>query len=211
MASVKALSLLNMRKFSTSSVSNQLVKAPLQLFGIEGRYIMALYSAAVKQKQIESVEKDMEKISSSLNADKAFHEFVTNPVIPKNLKTSAIKEIASKLSLSAPSSNFLALLAENGRLKSIQTMTTLFKQVMSAHRGDLVVEVTLAKAIDDSIKQELQAVLQKFAKKGEKLILNYKINPDILGGMIVSIGDRYVDMSTASKVKKYSDILKSSV
>ncbi|XP_065211001.1 ATP synthase subunit O, mitochondrial-like [Planococcus citri] len=211
MTSVRALSLMNMRKFSTSPASSQLVKAPLQLFGIEGRYVMALYSAAVKQKQLETVEKDFEKLSTTLKSDKAFQEFVLNPVIPKNLKATAIKDVSSKLSLSSSSTNFLTLLAENGRLKNFWTLANLFKQVMSAHRGDLIVEVTIAKPVDDSTKQELQGVLQKFAKKGEKLILNYKVDPAILGGMIVSIGDKYVDMSTASKFKKYTEILKSSV
>ncbi|XP_065214489.1 ATP synthase subunit O, mitochondrial-like [Planococcus citri] len=211
MTSIRVLSLMNIRKFSTSPASSQLVKAPLQLFGIEGRYVMALYSAAVKQKQLETVEKDFEKISTTLNSDKAFQEFVLNPVIPKNLKATAIKDVSSKLSLSSSSTNFLTLLAENGRLKNFWTLANLFKQVMSAHRGDLIIEVTIAKPVDDTIKQELQGVLQKFAKKGEQLILNYKVDPAILGGMIVSIGDKYVDMSTASKFKKYTEILKSSV
>lgn len=59
------------------------------------------------------------------------------------------------------------------------------------------------------MKQELESTLKKFAKKDENVFIKYKVDPEILGGMIVSVGDRYVDMSTASKVKKYSDILKS--
>lgn len=58
------------------------------------------------------------------------------------------------------------------------------------------------------MRQELEVTLKKFAKKGEHVLLNYKIDPSIIGGMIVSVGDKYVDLSTASKLKRYSDVLK---
>lgn len=64
-------------------------------------------------------------------------------------------------------------------------------------------------ALDASTKQELEATLKKFAKKNENVFITYKVDPAIIGGMVVSLGDKYVDMSTASKVKKYSEILKS--
>ncbi|KAG8249868.1 ATP synthase subunit O, mitochondrial [Homalodisca vitripennis] len=80
---------------------------------------------------------------------------------------------------------------------------------MSAHRGEIPCEVTTAKPLDDATKQELQAALKSFAKKGENILLQTKVDPNIIGGMIVSIGDKYVDMSIASKIKKYSEIIQS--
>lgn len=114
---------------------------------------------------------------------------------------------------------------------------------MSATRGDLNIEVVVAKVenqftfltglcypfywlykatvitdllyyfqtLDSATRQELEATLKKFAKKGENVLIKFKEDPSIIGGMIVSIGDRYVDLSTASKMKRYSNILKSAV
>lgn len=65
--------------------------------------------------------------------------------------------------------------------------------------------------LDDAMKQELTAALKSFAKKGENILLQTKIDPTIIGGMIVVIGDKYVDMSIASKVKKYTEIIESAV
>lgn len=65
--------------------------------------------------------------------------------------------------------------------------------------------------MDDATRKELEPALKKFAKKGENIITKFKVDPTILGGLIVSIGDKYVDMSIASKVKQYSDLLKSAV
>lgn len=65
-------------------------------------------------------------------------------------------------------------------------------------------------ALDGPMQQELEAVLKSFVKSGT-IILKTNVDPSILGGMIVSIGDKYVDMSTASKVKKYTDLIKQAV
>lgn len=63
--------------------------------------------------------------------------------------------------------------------------------------------------MDDASKQELMAALKQFAKKGENIIIETKVDPAIIGGMVVVIGDRYVDMSIASKIKKYSELISS--
>ena len=55
--------------------------------------------------------------------------------------------------------------------------------------------------------KEIESTIGLFLQKGQKSLISYKVNPAIMGGMIVSIGDKYVDMSTASKVKKYSEII----
>lgn len=65
--------------------------------------------------------------------------------------------------------------------------------------------------LDAANKKELEAVLKGFLKKGETLKLSLKVDPTIIGGMIVSIGDKYVDMSIGSKIKKYTKLIEASV
>ena len=64
-------------------------------------------------------------------------------------------------------------------------------------------------ALDAAMKKEVEGSVAGFLTKGQKSLISYKIDPAIVGGMIVSIGDKYVDMSIASKLKKYSEIIKS--
>lgn len=59
------------------------------------------------------------------------------------------------------------------------------------------------------MKKEVEAAIGKFMKQGQKSIVNYKVDPSIIGGMVVSIGDKYADMSIATKLNKYSEIIKS--
>uniref|UniRef100_A0A8D8XMX2 Oligomycin sensitivity conferral protein n=1 Tax=Cacopsylla melanoneura TaxID=428564 RepID=A0A8D8XMX2_9HEMI len=203
MASFKPI----VRSFSSSQVSQQLIKTPVQVFGIDGRYASALYSAATKMKQLDGVEKELLTFQAALKSDIKFRDFAFDPTIKKTLKIEAIKSIGQKLKFSVASINLLALLAENGKLKKIDGVLTNFSILMAAHRGDLPVEVVTARPLSEEDKAELQSTLKLFAKKGENILLTTKVNPALIGGMIVSIADKYVDMSVASKIKKYTDLL----
>lgn len=65
--------------------------------------------------------------------------------------------------------------------------------------------------LDAAMEKELQTALAAFTKKGEKILLTKKVDPSIMGGMVVSIGDKYVDMSIATKVKLYTSVIKQAV
>lgn len=102
-------------------------------------------------------------------------------------------------------------MAENGRLNKLQGIVNAFKIFTSATRGEIICEVVSAKPLDAETKSQLQTALNAFLKKGETILLHTKVDPAIMGGLIVSIGDKYVDMSVASKIKKYTDIIQTAV
>ena len=82
---------------------------------------------------------------------------------------------------------------------------------MSAQRGEVVCEVITAKPLDADNKGKLESALKAFLKAGQSIQLTTKVDPTIIGGMIVSIGDKYVDMSVASKLKKYTDVISAAI
>jgi len=192
---------------SSSQIAHQMVKPPIQVFGIEGRYATALYSAASKQKQLDVVEKELIQFQKSIKSEPKLQEFILNPTIKRSLKSDTLKHLAAKISLSPQSANLLQLLAENGRLKTVNKVINAFKVMMAAHRGEVICEVTTAKELDAGQRSKLEGVLKSFLKPKEILLLSTKVDPAIMGGMKVSIADRYVDMSVASKIKKYTDII----
>lgn len=199
------------RTFKTSSAHQQLVKPPVQVFGIDGRYACALYSAASKLKQLPAVEKELVKFQQQMKTDLKFKEFIQNPTLKRQLKSDALKQVATKLSLSPPTANLVTLLAENGRLKHLNGVINAFKIIMAAERGEVPCEVITATALDEPTSKELEAALKGHLKNDQKLLLNVKVDPSIIGGMIISIGDKYVDMSTVSKIKRYTDIISAAV
>ncbi|PZC84135.1 hypothetical protein B5X24_HaOG205857 [Helicoverpa armigera] len=199
------------RSLSTSAAAGQLVKPPVQVFGLEGRYASALYSAATKAKSLDAVEKELTQFQQSIKTDAKLKEFIVNPILKRSLKSEALKHVATQAKLSPTTSNLLGLLAENGRLDKLESVINAFKIMMSAHRGEVTCEVVTAKPLDQAQRQNLEAALKKFLKANETLQLTAKVDPSIMGGMVVSIGDKYVDMSVASKVKKYTEIISTAV
>jgi len=195
------------RNISSTSVAQQLVKPPIQVFGIEGRYATALFSAASKQKCLDAVERDLVSFQAAMKKDPKLRDIIINPTIKRSLKASALKDGSAQVKFSPASGFLLEMLAENGRLKKLDAVINAFKLIMSAHRGEIVCEVITAKPLEASQRKELESSLKKFVKSNETIQLTAKVDPDIIGGMIVSIGDKYVDMSVASKVKKYTDLI----
>lgn len=134
-------------------------------------------------------------------------------------------------------SRYVGLLAENGRLNKLEGIANHFASIMSAHRGEVRCHVTTAKvlrltycplhisvswltlvnfvvfvqALDGPLQQELEAALKSFVKSGQSILITSNVDPSIVGGLIVSIGDKYCDMSSASKIKKYSEIIQAAV
>ncbi|EFN84641.1 ATP synthase subunit O, mitochondrial [Harpegnathos saltator] len=113
--------------------------------------------------------------------------------------------------MNAATANLLTLLAENGRLGKINQVINLYKLIMAANRGEVVCEVITAKPLETDMKNKLESALKGFLKKGQTILLTTKIDPSIIGGMLVSIGDKYIDMSIASKIKKYNDLIQATV
>lgn len=63
--------------------------------------------------------------------------------------------------------------------------------------------------LDAAMTKEVESAIAGFLKSGQKSLVSYKVDPNIIGGMVVSIGDKFVDMSMSSKLKKYEEIIKS--
>jgi F-type H+-transporting ATPase subunit O len=200
------------RSFSTStSRAAKLVKPPIAVFGLDGRYATALYSAAAKEKKLDAVEKELKSFQNTVKNDKKLREFIYNPAVQKQIKKEALVQVLKKLNASTVSQNLLVTLTENGRLKQLDGITNTFVKIMSAQRGEVVCEVVSAKPLDEATMKELQGALNGFVKKGETLHVNTRIDPSIIGGLIVSVGDKYVDMSIGSKIKLYTNTLKMAV
>ena len=141
------------RSFSSSSPALKQVKPPVTVFGTEGRYAMALYSAASKEKALDAVEKDLVKFQAQLAKDNTLNEFLFDPSVKKNIKADGLSGACDKLGMNKLSKNLFLVMADNGRYSHFGSVVNSFKTIMAAHRGEVVCEVTTAKAsLDVSIR-----------------------------------------------------------
>ncbi|XP_013199644.2 ATP synthase subunit O, mitochondrial [Amyelois transitella] len=197
-------------RFMCSAGSGQTKKPPISVFGIEGRYVTALYSAGHQINQLEDIEKHLRVLQKELVKPKIV-DFVETSMISAANKAKLLEEIGKQAGMPAAAINFLSVVAENGRLKKLRRMITMFLAVMVAHRNEALCEVITAKPLDDSARKSLMDALKKFVKQGKNITLTEKVDPSIIGGMIVGVEDKHIDMSIARKIQMYTDILKQSV
>lgn len=137
-----------------------MVKPPIQVFGIEGRYACALYSAASKQKVLDTVERDLISFQAALKKSPTLLDTVINPTIKRSVKALALREASAKVNYAPATGFFLEQLAENGRMKKVDAVINAFRLIMAAHRGEVVCEVISAKPLDNAQRKELESQLK---------------------------------------------------
>ncbi|KAF6384395.1 ATP synthase peripheral stalk subunit OSCP [Rhinolophus ferrumequinum] len=133
---------------------------------------------------------------------------IMNPYIKRSIKVKSLNDMTTKEKFSPLTSNLMNLLAENGRLNNTPGVISAFSTIMSVHRGEVPCSVTTASPLDEATLSELKTVLQSFLSKNQILKLEVKTDPSIMGGMIIRIGEKYVDMSAKTKIQKLSRVMR---
>lgn len=191
-------------------------RVPLQIYSLDGRYATALYTSAKKTgtSTLEAISKDMNTLSKYLKQDAKVMAFLEDPTQPRSQKKDIITTIVDKLGLGKSSSgpnillNTLHVMTENGRLGLLTRVISSFEDIMSAHHKEIPVTLISAKELDASYRQQVNdRITSQFIPKGFTPIFNNVVNPSILGGLIIHIADRTIDMSVASKVSKMNQEL----
>ncbi|EFN55000.1 hypothetical protein CHLNCDRAFT_35784 [Chlorella variabilis] len=186
------------------------VKLPPQ-HGIPGRYAAALYMAALKTDSLQKVEGELSQVSSLMAESKDFNAFVGDPSVPRAVKVDGLNSILTKMGATDITKNFVGLLSANNRLSELGKILGKFEEIAADQRGEVKAVVTTAEGLSPQEMEEIQRGLQPLLKPGQKLSLEEQVNPSIIGGVILSMGDKYVDMSILARVKKLQQIVRDAV
>jgi len=196
------------RGFSTNALTRQAAEvAPIKVFGVEGRYAHALFSAASKTGALDSAEAELSKVSEMLD-DAAVAEYCYDPTINKLEKRDVITAELEAQGFSDLTVNFVGVIAEENRLKRTKGIIGAYEKIMKARRGEVDCSVVTAKPLDFEMEANLINTLQKFVKPTETLKISTSTDPTLIGGMVINLGEYFIDMSTATKIKRITKALK---
>ncbi|KAK6436540.1 ATP synthase F0 subcomplex subunit OSCP atp5 [Oleoguttula sp. CCFEE 5521] len=187
-------------------------KPPVALFGLDGTYASALYTAAAKSSALDPVSKAMDSLAATFKRDPKLHAILTAPTLSVSDKKQIVAELHKSTGVTDKTKtldNFLDTLAENNRLSVLDGVTEKFGLLMSASRGEVELTITSAAPLDQKVVRQLEAAISKsqYVGQGKKLKVVPKVNPDIKGGLVVEIGDRTIDLSVSSKIAKMNKLL----
>ncbi|KAF9562694.1 ATP synthase F0 subcomplex subunit OSCP atp5 [Mortierella alpina] len=185
------------------------IEIPAVIHGIEGRYATALYTAAAKKQALDAVETDLKQVKRVVEKDTKLREFLENPTINRIEKKSGVQQMLSAGKYNELTKNFFDTLAENGRLYDTIKIINSYGSLMSAYRGEVQVTITSAKELDAKEVAKVKGFLAKsaFVTPKQTLVVQNKVNPSILGGLVVEFGDKTIDLSVSSKINKLNQLL----
>jgi F-type H+-transporting ATPase subunit delta len=166
---------------------------------VAGRYASALFELAKDERQLEAVEKDMLQLGGFLEASPDLVRMVRSPVISAEEQGKAIGAIASTAGFSPLSGNFLQLLARSRRLFAISDILVVFRQIAARHRGEVTAEITSAHPLSEAQQAALEDQLKGTAG-GRNIRVETRVDPSLLGGLVVKMGSRMIDSSLRTKL-----------
>lgn len=197
------------RNYATASKKREeKVKVPLVLFGGSGNYASALYLAAVKANSLDKVERELLDLVEATQRSATFSQFTRDPSVCKDTRVKAIEDICASAKFSEIVKNFLVILAEYGRLKYIDSIAKRFVELTMAHRGEVKAIVTTVIPLPPEEEKELKETLQDIIGQGKRVKLEQKIDPSILGGLVVEFGEKVFDMSIKTRARQMERFLR---
>jgi F-type H+-transporting ATPase subunit delta len=165
---------------------------------LAGRYASALFNLAAENGTVTAVETDLETLGAALSGSADLASLTTNPELSRDVQSKAMAAVAKTLKLSPLTANFLGLLAGNRRLAKIPTIIAAFKAIAAAQRGEVTATVTSAHPLSD---EQLAALKTKLtAREGRTVMLSATVDPDLLGGLVITIGSQRIDASIRTRL-----------
>ncbi|MGE4306970.1 MAG: F0F1 ATP synthase subunit delta [Novosphingobium sp.] len=177
------------------------IKASLQ-----GRYASALFDLASENGTVSAVESDLEKIGEAIKESADLGALIRNPQISREAASKAIEAVADVLGLSQLTKNFLGVLAGNRRLSALPQIIRAFAAIAAAQRGEATAEVTSAHALSDEQVEQLRQKLE--VREGRSVKMKTSVDPDLLGGLVVTIGSKRIDSSIRTRLNSLAQAMK---
>ena len=173
---------------------------------VADRYAFAIYDLALKNKAVEVVLKDLEALKKIIKENKELNLLVKSPLIASNDKLEILLKLTKEKSTSEMTTTFLKVISKNKRFASLTSIISQFININAQKRGDVLADITSADELSDKQKNEIKDHLGTIL--GDKLLLNFKIDKKIIGGLIVKVGSKMIDASLANKINKLKIAMK---
>ncbi|CAI8606016.1 unnamed protein product [Vicia faba] len=184
------------------------IKVPIAMFGGSGNYASALYIAAVKVNSVDKVDSELLQFVEGVKGSPITSQFIKDISVAKDVRVKVIQDIATQAKFSDVTKNFLVLLAENGRLKNVDTIAKRFAELAMAYKGEVKATVTTVIALPPEEENALKQTVQEMLGSGAKVKLEQKIDPSILGGLVLEFSQKVFDMSIKTRAQQMERILR---
>ncbi|HEX4505557.1 MAG TPA: F0F1 ATP synthase subunit delta [Alphaproteobacteria bacterium] len=173
---------------------------------IAARYASALFDIADERHALDQIAGDLETLKRLLSDNAELRAALRNPLYSKDSQGKAVAEIGKAAGLSPVVLSFLGVLAKNRRLFALSAIADAFLAELARRRGQMSVDVTSAQPLTAEQTERLTEKLNQTL--AAKVKVNAKVDPSLLGGLVVKIGSRLIDSSIRTKLIGLERIMK---
>lgn len=173
---------------------------------LAGRYASALFDLASENGTVTAVESDLETLAQALRESPDFAALTTNPKVSRADAERTLAALAKTMKLSPLTAKFLGVLAQNRRLAQLPNVIRAFRTIAAAQRGEVTAEVASAHPLTDAQVETLRQKLTQ--REGRTVKLTTRTDPDLLGGLVVTLGSKRIDASIRTRLNTLAQALK---
>ena len=167
--------------------------------GMAGRYAHALFELVLEAKATDAVRQDLDTFDKLIVENPDLARLVRSPVFGADEQLAALSDILDKAGIKGLAANFLRVITTNRRLFAVRDMIRGYRALVARHKGEVTAQVTVAEKLSDRNIDALKDAL-KSVTGGKEIDFDIKIDPAIIGGLVVKVGSRMVDSSLRTKL-----------
>jgi F-type H+-transporting ATPase subunit delta len=171
-----------------------------------GRYATGLFDVARETNAIDAVKADLERFDALIAESPDLTRLVRSPVFSTDEQLRALSAVLERAGIGGVAAKFLKLVTSNRRLFAVREMIRGYRELVAEHKGEATAEVTVAEALKDDHLAALRSALKSVS--GKDVDLAIKVDPAIIGGLVVKLGSRMVDTSLRTKLNAIRHAMK---
>ena len=166
--------------------------------GVAGRYATALFELATEAKTVDAVATDLDSFSAMIAESADLQRLIGSPAFSAQDQVAAVNALLAKAGIAGLAANFIGLVASKRRLFALPGMIAGYKRLVAEAKGIVSAEVTVAEEPTAKRVDEIRAALKGVA--GKDVDVSIKVDPTLIGGLIVKMASRMVDASLKTKL-----------
>lgn len=175
-----------------------MAEAGTTVSGVAERYAAALFELARDESALDEVAGDLGSFARLMEESADLTRLIRSPVFTSDEQTRAISAVLEKAGIGVLTANFLKVVARNRRLFTVADMIRSFRQMLAREKGELTAIVTSAEPLSEPQIAALAIALKETT--GKDVVLDRRVDPRLIGGLIVQLGSRMVDTSLRTKL-----------
>jgi F-type H+-transporting ATPase subunit delta len=174
--------------------------------GMAGRYATALFELALESNAVDAVKADLVGFDALVDESADLRRLVRSPVFAADAQGKALGAVLDKAGIGGLTAQFLKVITANRRLFAVRDMIKAYRGLVARHKGEVTAQVTVAEALSDPHRAAITDALKSVT--GKDVGLDVKVDPAIIGGLVVKLGSRMVDGSLRTKLNSIKHAMK---